>query len=89
MVYHLAAKCPIGHWGAVGKAQLQAEADKISDDELAAYEQRLGHESVVTRELARRYGFEDRVCDGCENYTLVRAGTCFLCLTCGATTGCS
>jgi hypothetical protein len=33
--------------------------------------------------------FDGQACSECRNVTLVRAGACFFCLTCGATTGCS
>ena len=38
---------------------------------------------------ARLQGFEGESCPECQNFTLVRNGTCLKCHTCGATTGCS
>lgn len=39
--------------------------------------------------LAQMYGYEGEACRNCGNFTLVRAGTCLCCNTCGMTTGCS
>ena len=38
---------------------------------------------------ARMQGYEGEACPECQNFTLVRNGTCLKCNTCGATTGCS
>ena len=38
---------------------------------------------------ARIQGYEGEACPECQNFTLVRNGTCLKCNTCGATTGCS
>lgn len=41
------------------------------------------------RHAARVLGYEGEACPECQNFTLVRNGTCLKCNTCGATTGCS
>ena len=41
------------------------------------------------RAKARMQGYEGDPCGECGNYTLVRNGTCKVCLDCGTTTGCS
>ena len=38
---------------------------------------------------ARMQGYEGEACSECQNFTLVRNGTCLKCNTCGSTTGCS
>jgi ribonucleoside-diphosphate reductase alpha chain len=38
---------------------------------------------------AKAKGYEGDACGECQNYTLVRNGTCMKCDTCGATSGCS
>ncbi|MDI3471309.1 MAG: Ribonucleotide reductase of class II (coenzyme B12-dependent) [Pseudolabrys sp.] len=38
---------------------------------------------------AKARGYEGDPCSECQNYTLVRNGTCMKCDTCGSTTGCS
>ena len=38
---------------------------------------------------ARIQGYEGEACPECQNFTLVRNGTCLKCNTCGSTTGCS
>ena len=38
---------------------------------------------------ARMQGYEGEPCPECQNFTLVRNGTCLKCNTCGSTTGCS
>ena len=44
--------------------------------------------SVAIRE-ARLKGYEGDPCQGCNQFTLVRNGTCLKCVSCGATSGCS
>ena len=41
------------------------------------------------RAEARMKGYTGEACSECNNFTLVRNGTCLKCDTCGATTGCS
>ncbi|MGC1109371.1 MAG: vitamin B12-dependent ribonucleotide reductase, partial [Methylovirgula sp.] len=41
------------------------------------------------RSEARMKGYTGEACPECNNFTLVRNGTCLKCDTCGATTGCS
>jgi ribonucleoside-diphosphate reductase alpha chain len=38
---------------------------------------------------SKNAGYTGDICDICGNFTMVRNGTCLLCLTCGSTTGCS
>jgi ribonucleoside-diphosphate reductase alpha chain len=46
--------------------------------------------SVASRRSeARMKGYTGEACPECNNFTLVRNGTCLKCDTCGATTGCS
>jgi ribonucleoside-diphosphate reductase alpha chain len=44
---------------------------------------------TTIREEARAKGYTGEQCTECNNFTLVRNGTCLKCETCGATTGCS
>ncbi len=41
------------------------------------------------RTKAKMQGYEGDPCGECQNFTLVRNGTCMKCNTCGSTTGCS
>ena len=41
------------------------------------------------RAEAKARGYEGEACGECQNFTLVRNGTCMKCDTCGSTTGCS
>jgi ribonucleoside-diphosphate reductase alpha chain len=41
------------------------------------------------RAEAKARGYEGEACGECQNFTLVRNGTCLKCDTCGSTTGCS
>jgi ribonucleoside-diphosphate reductase alpha chain len=38
---------------------------------------------------ARIRGYEGVSCSECQNFTMVRNGTCLKCDTCGSTSGCS
>lgn len=44
---------------------------------------------VIWVEKARMQGYEGESCPECQNFTLVRNGTCLKCNSCGSTTGCS
>ncbi|SEM46095.1 ribonucleoside-diphosphate reductase class II [Loktanella fryxellensis] len=45
--------------------------------------------TLTLRDKARMQGYEGDPCGECQNYTLVRNGTCMKCNTCGGTSGCS
>ncbi len=45
--------------------------------------------ATVLLQQARMQGYEGEACPECQNFTLVRNGTCLKCNTCGGTTGCS
>ena len=50
----------------------------------------MGTASVTDQiQQARMQGYEGESCPECQNFTLVRNGTCLKCNTCGSTTGCS
>ena len=50
----------------------------------------MGAASVTDQiQQARMQGYEGESCPECQNFTLVRNGTCLKCNTCGSTTGCS
>jgi ribonucleoside-diphosphate reductase alpha chain len=46
-------------------------------------------DAKAKRAEAKAHGYEGDPCGECQNYTLVRNGTCMKCNTCGSTTGCS
>jgi len=46
-------------------------------------------DTASRRSEARMKGYTGESCPECNNFTLVRNGTCLKCDTCGATTGCS
>ena len=50
----------------------------------------MGAASVTNQiQQARMQGYQGESCPECQNFTLVRNGTCLKCNTCGSTTGCS
>ncbi|HSI42261.1 MAG TPA: vitamin B12-dependent ribonucleotide reductase, partial [Xanthobacteraceae bacterium] len=48
-----------------------------------------GPSKAEARAMARAKGYEGEACPECQNFTMVRNGTCLKCETCGGTTGCS
>ncbi|MGC1466034.1 MAG: vitamin B12-dependent ribonucleotide reductase [Pseudolabrys sp.] len=48
-----------------------------------------GRVTAERRAEAKAQGYEGEACGECQNFTLVRNGTCMKCNTCGSTTGCS
>ena len=43
----------------------------------------------VIEELARMKGYEGEACHTCQQFTMVRNGSCLKCASCGSTSGCS
>jgi ribonucleoside-diphosphate reductase alpha chain len=64
--------------------KLEFRAEAVPDPKLDAKA-----DAKVKRAEAKAQGYEGDPCGECQNYTLVRNGTCMKCNTCGSTTGCS
>ncbi|MBZ0149178.1 MAG: hypothetical protein K8F62_16795, partial [Pseudorhodoplanes sp.] len=79
--------------------QLETRSDKLEWTQLEDRMRALVHDAdhtgagkaVMTerRAEAKAKGYEGEACGECQNFTLVRNGTCMKCDTCGSTTGCS
>ncbi len=76
---------------AVSAVATAATSLKPAPAEATATAAVMGAASVVTDQIqqARMQGYEGESCPECQNFTLVRNGTCLKCNTCGSTTGCS
>jgi ribonucleoside-diphosphate reductase alpha chain len=61
------------------KAQADASAAKAEAKKIQA----------ARRSQAMMQGYTGSMCSECQNFTMVRNGTCEKCDTCGATSGCS
>jgi ribonucleoside-diphosphate reductase alpha chain len=76
---------------APSKAAVALKTD--AEEELAAIVQEEAQAQKVSlaeqRAAARAKGYEGDACPECQNFTMVRNGTCLKCDTCGSTTGCS
>ncbi|MGA8600102.1 MAG: vitamin B12-dependent ribonucleotide reductase [Beijerinckiaceae bacterium] len=74
------------------KGDIEARPREATHSELAELAW-AGPEAVARvadkRAEARMKGYTGEACSECNNFTLVRNGTCLKCDTCGATTGCS
>jgi len=86
--------------GAKQKAQQGGAATALKNDLEFEVEAELGaldwapaeaasDTTASRRSEARMKGYTGESCPECNNFTLVRNGTCLKCDTCGATTGCS
>jgi ribonucleoside-diphosphate reductase alpha chain len=64
--------------------KLEFRAEAVPDPKLDAKA-----DAKAKRAEAKAQGYEGDPCGECQNYTLVRNGTCMKCNTCGSTTGCS
>jgi ribonucleoside-diphosphate reductase alpha chain len=67
------------------KADAEEEIEAIVQEEAQAQKVSLAEQ----RAAARAKGYEGDACPECQNFTMVRNGTCLKCDTCGSTTGCS
>jgi len=78
---------------AAGATALKAEPEqKLSPAqalEHLAWQEPAKPSASEKRAEAKAKGYEGDPCGECQNYTLVRNGTCMKCDTCGSTTGCS
>ncbi|MFW2467519.1 MAG: vitamin B12-dependent ribonucleotide reductase [Candidatus Puniceispirillaceae bacterium] len=75
---------------AVATAPEAATSLKPAPAEATATAAVMGAASVTDQiQQARMQGYEGESCPECQNFTLVRNGTCLKCNTCGSTTGCS
>ena len=67
------------------KTDAEEEIAAIVQEEATAQKVHLAEQ----RAAARAKGYEGDACPECQNFTMVRNGTCLKCDTCGSTTGCS
>ena len=64
-------------------------SDTASEVASGANRTKIGQKAADLVKQARMQGYEGEACPECQNFTLVRNGTCLKCNTCGGTTGCS
>jgi ribonucleoside-diphosphate reductase alpha chain len=76
--------------------QLETRTDTLEWSQVEARMRALVHDAdskvapvSERRAEAKAKGYEGEACGECQNFTLVRNGTCLKCDTCGSTTGCS
>ncbi len=67
----------------------EAVEQVVGEAELSKLSFTVTAKSLDKREEARMKGYVGEACPECQNFTLVRNGTCLKCDTCGSTTGCS
>lgn len=67
------------------KKKTEAEPARMWQDERAGAKKR----NTSRRMQAMMQGYTGDMCMECQNFTMVRNGTCLKCDTCGATSGCS
>jgi ribonucleoside-diphosphate reductase alpha chain len=60
------------------------KAEHAEETKAEAHRAQLANE----RAAAKARGYEGEACPECQNFTMVRNGTCLKCDTCGGTTGC-
>ena len=76
--------------GAVAlKAEPEAKLSPTEKLEALAWSAPAKPSVAEKRAEAKAQGYEGEACGECQNFTLVRNGTCMKCNTCGSTTGCS
>ena len=73
--------------GAAAAVPLSAPAAAPTD--VALSDNEWTDDVAFASKVARTRGYEGDPCTGCGQFTLVRAGTCTRCVSCGSTSGCS
>ena len=71
------------------KTEIGLASDTANEVASGANCTKSGQKAAVLVQQARMQGYEGEACPECQNFTLVRNGTCLKCNTCGGTTGCS
>ncbi len=71
--------------GAISQGATALKAEPAEETKADVHRAQLANE----RAAAKARGYEGEACPECQNFTMVRNGTCLKCDTCGATTGCS
>jgi ribonucleoside-diphosphate reductase alpha chain len=71
------------------KPDVEEEAEQTADLPWAAPAPTPNPTKAEARAIAKAKGYEGEACPECQNFTMVRNGTCLKCETCGSTTGCS
>jgi ribonucleoside-diphosphate reductase alpha chain len=69
--------------------EIELASDTRSEVASSANRTKSGQNAADLVQQARMQGYEGEACPECQNFTLVRNGTCLKCNTCGGTTGCS
>ena len=70
-------------------AYLQTEQDDVNVKIGVSVQTKSTNATSEKIREARAKGYEGDACQECNNFTLVRNGTCMKCDTCGSTSGCS
>jgi ribonucleoside-diphosphate reductase alpha chain len=70
-------------------SEIGLASDMASEVTSGANRTKSGQKAADLVQQARMQGYEGEACPECQNFTLVRNGTCLKCNTCGGTTGCS
>ncbi|MDC1408057.1 vitamin B12-dependent ribonucleotide reductase [Candidatus Puniceispirillum sp.] len=70
-------------------SEIGLASDTASEVASSANRTKGGQKAADLVQQARMQGYEGEACPECQNFTLVRNGTCLKCNTCGGTTGCS
>ncbi len=69
-------------------ADYSSNTDITGDSELEQWET-LNRSTESLAQEARMKGYEGEACHTCQQFTMVRNGSCLKCASCGATSGCS
>ena len=69
-------------------ADYSSNTDFTGDSELEQWET-LNRSTESLAQEARMKGYEGEACHTCQQFTMVRNGSCLKCASCGATSGCS
>jgi ribonucleoside-diphosphate reductase alpha chain len=69
--------------------KIELASDTASEVASGTNRTKSGQKAANLVQQARMQGYEGEACPECQNFTLVRNGTCLKCNTCGGTTGCS
>jgi ribonucleoside-diphosphate reductase alpha chain len=79
----------VGDVGASTITEISLASDTASEIASGTNTAKSSQKAADLVQQARMQGYEGEACPECQNFTLVRNGTCLKCNTCGSTTGCS
>ncbi len=71
------------------QVEVQSKAEDAADIDVDVYGKSFIHEAAKEAALHGERVYDGTLCSTCSSPRMVQNGTCYVCMDCGTTTGCS